>query len=75
MCDPVSVGSVRVETADVLEDLKRLTVTATFHNPDQLEFSGRMTIELYDPQNRPVRRAEAIVGQGGGIIGLDDIPA
>lgn len=73
ICDPVSVGNVRVEAADVLEEKKRLTLTATFHNPQKLDFSGRMTVELFDQQNRPIRRAEAIVSQGGGIVGLDDL--
>lgn len=73
ICDPVSVANVRIETSDVLEESKRLTVSAQFHNPQNLEFSGRMTVELFDPQNRPVRRAESIVSQGGGIVGLDDL--
>jgi len=73
ICDPISIGNVRIEASDVLEDNKRLTLSTKFYNPQNLEFSGRMTVELFDPQNRPVRRAEAIVSQGGGIIGLDDL--
>jgi len=73
ICDPVSIDSVRVETADVLETKKRLTVTAAFLNPQELEFSGRMTVELFDPENRPIRRTEAIVSQGGAILGLDEL--
>ncbi len=71
--DPVSIGNVRVETSDVLESNKRVTVHATFDNPEGNEFSGRMTVELFDDGNRPIRRAEAIVSQGGGIVGLDDL--
>ena len=73
VCDPVSIESVRIEAADVLERSKRLTVTASFANPQKLEFSGRMTVELFDVEDRPVRRAEAIVSQGGGIVGLDEL--
>ncbi len=73
VCDPVSIGNVRVEAGDVLEAKKRLTITTSFSNPQDLEFSGLMTVELFDQQNRPIRRAEAIVSQGGGIVGLDDL--
>ncbi len=71
--DPVSIGTVRIEPSDVLESKKRITVHARFHNPQELEFSGRMTVELIDEENRPIRRAEAIVSQGGGIVTLDDL--
>jgi len=54
VCDPVSIESVRIEAADVLERSKRLTVTASFANPQKLEFSGRMTVELFDVEDRPM---------------------
>jgi len=73
ICDPVSIGTVRVETSDVLEAKPRLTATVTFRNPQALDFSGRITVELYDPENRPVRRTEAIISQGGAILGLEDL--
>lgn len=73
VCEPVSIANVRIETGDVLENTKRLTATASFSNPQNLEFSGTLTVELIDPEGSPVRKAEAIVSRGGGVVGLDDL--
>ena len=46
VCDPVSIGRIKIETADELEEAKTVSVRCTFANPRGLPRAGQVQAEL-----------------------------
>ena len=51
---PVAIANCKIETPDVLEDKKRVTVAVSLANPQGLPLSGKLTATLCDPSGSAV---------------------
>ena len=58
---PVAIGLTKVETPDVLDALKTVTITTQLGNPASLPLSGTLTATLRDPAGRAIDSTAASI--------------
>ncbi len=58
---PVSIGPTKVETPDVLAEVKSVTVVVALNNPQGLALSGTLTARLLDGAGKELALAKAAV--------------
>ncbi len=73
VADPISIGLVKIETADELTDRARVTVTTTFSNPRDLDVQADLAIELVDPTDHIIRRTEMNAARGGVVTSFEGL--
>ncbi len=70
---PVAIGLTKVETPDVLDALKTVTIVAALSNPQNLILSGTLTATLRDPTGR-VLDTEAVPVTGASVsLGFESL--
>ncbi|MGB8816913.1 MAG: glycoside hydrolase family 2 TIM barrel-domain containing protein [Rhizobiaceae bacterium] len=63
--DATSIGNLKIETGDVLTDLKSVSVRCDLGNPQGLAFSGTLTVQLKDSSGVVIGEVSAdAVGDG-----------
>ncbi len=58
---PVAIGLTKIETPDVLDPLKTVTISAELTNPGSLLLSGTLTATLRDPSGREIDNTSAAI--------------
>ncbi len=70
---PVSIALTKVETPDVLNALKTVSVACTLANPQNLTLSGNLTATLCDPTGRALDSATVPVTGTSPTLSLADL--
>ncbi len=58
---PVSIGLTKIETPDVLGDVKTVTLAVVLNNPQGLDLSGELSAVLRDGAGRAVAQTKRVV--------------
>ena len=70
---PVSIGLTKVETPDVLDSLKSVSIAVTLNNPQNLALSGSLTATLRDQTGQAVDSVSVPVTGQTATLGLTNL--
>ena len=73
--DAVSIGNIKVETTNVLSDLKSASVRCDLSNPQGLAVSGTVTATLRGPDGAPLATASATTAGESVTLAFDNLSA
>ena len=68
---PVSIANIKVETGNVLDDLKSATIRCDFANPQNLAFKGKATVTLRGPDGTILASARGETSGGSVTVAFD----
>lgn len=71
--DAVSIGNVKVETADELGDAKRANVRCFLANPRGLALSGTLRAELCHVDGRVLRSAHTVIDGAEALLSFENL--
>ncbi|WP_438748515.1 glycoside hydrolase family 2 protein [Pararhizobium sp. O133] len=69
---PVSIGNLKIETQNVLSEEKSVSVRCDLRNPENVAFTGTLTVALEDAGGA-VLRQETIPALHGAVVNLDEL--
>ncbi len=69
---PVSIGNLKIETRNVLSERKSVSVRCDLRNPENVAFTGKLTISLTDAGGA-VLRQETVPALHGAVVTIEGL--